>query len=198
MRASPARPVVAVLVCSFLFLAASCGTSGGLQDTSAPVILVVNSLTADNTPFGDVLTSDGVLPADVVIASLTARMKNPTDLTLPTLQEILLERYEVTFSRTDGGSVIPPGFQRAISAKVRVTPHGAVTERVTDLTLVLVPATHKSQPPLSHLIQPGFEPVTGFVNIQVTVTVRFFRHTIAGDAVQAVATIGLNFADFAD
>lgn len=125
-------------------------------------------------------------------------MKNPSDLSQPALQDILLERYEVTFNRTDGGTVKPPGFQRALSAKVRVTPHGSPTETITGLTLVLVPSTHKSQPPLSHLILPGFEPVTGFVNIQATATVRFFGHTIAGDVVQAEAAIGLNFADFAD
>ena len=198
MRASTARPLIATGLAGLFLMAAGCGTSGGLQDTSAPVILIVSSLSGSNTPFGDVLTTGGTLPEDTASVSFIARMKSPSDVTQPALQEILLERYEVTFSRTDGGSVLPPGFRRAMSAKVRVTPHGSPTETVTAASLVLVPSTHKNQPPLSHLIQPGFEPVTGFVNIQATATVRFFGHTIAGDAVQAEASIGINFADFAD
>ncbi len=199
MRPSSTRRVTATAaVCSLVLTVAGCGTSGGLQNTSAPVVLIVSSLLAGNAPFGDVLSTDGTLPEDTVVVTLIARMKNPSDLSQPGLQDILVERYEVTFSRTDGGTAKPPGFQRAISAKVRVTPNGSTTETITGLTLVLVPSTLKSQPPLSHLILPGFEPVTGFVSIQATATVRFFGHTIAGDAVQAEAAIGLNFADFAD
>ncbi len=192
------RAFATAAVCSLVITLTACGTSGGLQNTSAPVTLIISSLTASNTPFGDILNTDGTIPVDSVSVSLIARMKNPADATQPALQDILLERYEVTFSRTDGGAAVPPGFQRAMSAKVRVTPHGSPTESITGVTLVLVPSTHKSQPPLSHLILPGFEPDTGFINIQATATVRFFGHTIAGDAVQAEAAIGLNFADFAD
>ncbi len=198
MPSSARRAMATVAVCSLVLAVAGCGTSGGLGNTPAPVILIVSSLLAANAPFGDILSTDGTLPEDSVSVTLIARMKNPSDLSQPALQDILLERYEVTFNRTDGGTVKPPGFQRALSAKVRVTPHGSPTETITGLTLVLVPSTHKSQPPLSHLILPGFEPVTGFVNIQATATVRFFGHTIAGDVVQAEAAIGLNFADFAD
>ncbi len=197
-RQSRRRAFAASVLCGLVMTLSACGTTGGLQNTSAPVTLIVSSLLASNTPFGDILSTDGTLPVDSVSVSLIARMKNPTDATQPALQDILLERYEVTFSRTDGGAATPPGFQRAMAAKVRVTPHGSPTETITAVSLVLVPSTHKSQPPLSHLILPGFEPDTGFVNIQATATVRFFGKTIAGDAVQAEAAIGLNFADFAD
>lgn len=172
--------------------------AGDIDDTPAPVILVVGDLTQTSDPFGDVLTSGGTIPEDTIEVELTARLKNPTDLTQPAMQDILVERYEVTFSRTDGGSAVPAGFQRGISARVRVTPHGQQSEFITTVDITLVPSTTKAQPPLSHLVSPGVEPGTGFINIQVTATIRFFGRTVAGESVAGQANVGINFANFAD
>ena len=81
---------------------------------------------------------------------------------------------------------------------MRVTPHGASQEIITELQMVLVPSTTKAQPPIAHLISPGFEPDTGYTNIQVNARIRFFGRTVAGEPVSAAATIGINFADFGD
>jgi hypothetical protein len=129
---------------------------------------------------------------------MVARLKIPTDLSAPTLQEIVIESYEVTFSRTDGGTAVPAGFTRGINQKVSITEHGSATERITEFDLVLVPSTIKSQPPIAHLVSPGIEPGTGFVNIQATATIRFFGKTLSGDPITATATIGVDFANFAD
>lgn len=192
------RAVRALPVLLLLTVASAGCAAGNIDNTPAPVTLVVGDLVPTSDPFGDVLTSGGTVPEDVVEVDLLARLKNPTDLTQPAVQDIVVERYEVTFARTDGGSAVPAGFQRSMNARVRVTPHGQQNEFVTTVTVVIVPSTTKSQPPLSHLISPGVEPGTGFINIQVTATVRFFGHTIAGEAVSGQAAVGINFANFAD
>lgn len=180
-------------------VAAGCSAGGGPHDdTPAPVILVPGNVTQNSDPFGDVLTSAGTIPADSITVEFAARLKNPDDLTQPALQDVIIERYEVTFERTDGGTAVPKGFQRATSARVQITPHGQQNELITSLDIVLVPSTTKSQPPISHLISPGVEPGTGFVNIQVMATVRFLGKTVAGEPVSAVVRVGINFADFAD
>lgn len=192
-RAFGALPVALL----FALTAAGCA-AGNIDNTPAPVVLVVGDLTPTSDPFGDVLTSGGTVPEDAIDVDFTARLKNPSDPTQPAVQDIVLERYEVTFARTDGGSAVPAGFQRAMNVRVRVTPHGQQNEFLTTASIVLVPSTIKSQPPLSHLISPGVEPGTGFINIQVTATIRFFGHTVAGEAVAGQASVGINFANFAD
>ena len=119
-------------------------------------------------------------------------------MTAPALQDILLERYEVEYRRTDGGTAVPAGIQRAITAKVQITPHGVSEETITALTLTLTPASQKREPPLSHLISPGFEPDTGFVTIQADAIVTFYGRTVAGDQVAVTGQVAIQFANFAD
>ena len=161
-------------------------------------MLIAGNLVAITNPFGDVLTNSGTIPDDSISIDFVARMKNPADLTQPGLQDIVLERYEVTFTRTDGGSAVPAGFTRSINSRVRVTPHGQQNEFLTTVGITILPSTMKSQPPISHLITVGFEPATGYINIQVDAAIRFFGHTVAGDAISASANYGINIANFAD
>lgn len=198
-----ARPRRGRLAAAFALLAilagvGGCSANGGLDDSAGAVFLVVSTIEAISDPFGDVITSSGSILEDRVRVDLVARLKNPTDVTAPTMQEIVIDRYEVTFSRTDGGSAVPAGFTRGINQKVRITEHGSTTERITQFDIVLAPATIKSQPPIAHLVSPGIEPGTGYVNIQATATIRFYGQTLSGDPITASATIGIDFANFAD
>lgn len=187
-----------IVAAALLGLLSGCTANGDIDNTTAPVILVVSNIRAISDPFGDVLSSSGSIPEDVVQVDFVARLKNSGDITTPTLQEIIVNRYEVTYTRTDGGTAVPAGFQRAMNAKVRITAHGQTTERITQVDLVVVPSPIKSQPPLSQLIVPGVESGTGYINIQATATIRFFGTTVAGDPVSATAAIGIDFANFAD
>jgi hypothetical protein len=87
--------------------------------------------------------------------------------------------------------------QRAMTAKVQITPNGVTTEETTIVRLTLVPASQKLQPPLSHLISPGFEPDTGYPTITVDATILFFGRTIAGEQVSAQGAITIQFANYA-
>lgn len=194
-RPGPAPRLVVALFLSAVVVGC---TAGPHDDSPAPVILVVGSVSQTSDPFGDVLTSGGTVPEDTLQVNFTARLKNPTDLTAPAMQDILIQRYEVTYERTDGGTAVPQGFQRSVNARVRITPHGQQNELLTTLDVTVVPSTSKTQPPISHLISPGVEPGTGFVNIQVRATIRFFGETVSGVPVSASASVGINFANFGD
>lgn len=177
---------------------AACTASESIRDTTAPVQLVAANVSQTSDPFGDVMSSSGIIPPDTVDVEFIARLKDGTDTSEPSFQDIVLQRYEVTFRRIDGGTAVPSGFQRGMNALVQITPNGQSTLNTTTVDLVLVPATVKSQPPVSHLIDPGFEPDTGFVNIQVMAEVRFFGETVAGDPVSTTIEVGIDFADFGD
>ena len=66
-------------------------------------------------------SSSGSIPEDVVQVDFVARLKSSGDITTPTLQEIIVNRYEVTYTRTDGGTAVPAGFQRAMNATAAST-----------------------------------------------------------------------------
>lgn len=191
------RRMPAVAVLAAVALVSSCTAPGDIDNTRAPVLLILSSLVGTGANFGDVISDSGVVFDSQVTASFVARLKNSGDVTAPELQEIVIERYEVTYARTDGGTSLPAGMQRAMTAKVQVTPNGVVTQRITQVTLTLVPGSQKLQPPLSHLISPGFEPDTGFPTITVDATIRFFGRTIAGEQVSVQGALAIQFANYA-
>ncbi len=177
-----------------------CNTDVG--DTAANVIMSINTITLVSDPWGDVITSSGIILDDAVSIELSAVLKapvstNPTAFT-PEFQNIVLERYEVTYTRTDGGTDVPPGFTRGIAGTVRLSVIGSEELLLLTLPIVLVPSTTKAQPPISFLISPGSEPVTNFINIQVDARIQIFGRTVAGDPVTVVGNIGINFANFGD
>lgn len=199
MRSPRQLPPVASAVAALGLVAMLGGCSaapGDIDNNSAPVVLVLSSIVPVGNNFGDVVNDDGTVLDTQVDASFVARLKNGTDMTAPELQEIVIDRYEVTYRRTDGGTTVPAGMQRAITAKVQLTPNGSPTERITTLRLVLTPGSQKLQPPLSHLISPGFDPDTGNPTIQTDAVMRFFGTTIAGERVVVEGGIGIQFANY--
>jgi len=192
MRRMP--PVAFLTALAFL---SSCSAPGDIDRTAAPVSLILSSLAPVGANFGDVVNNDGTVSDTQVTARFVARLKSSSNITAPELQEIVIERYEVTYTRTDGGTALPAGMQRAMTAKVQLTPNGVVTEQTTTVTLTLVPGAQKLQPPLSHLILPGFEPDTGFPTVTVDATLRFFGRTIAGEQVSVQGSIAIQFANYA-
>lgn len=189
--------IAAVLLLGLTPLMTACKASGDLDRTSAPVILILSSITPVGDTFGDVVNDDGTVADDRVEVEFVARLKASTDPTAPELQEIVIERYEVTYRRTDGGSSTPAGMQRAMTAKVPVTPNGSGADRTLTVTLTLTPGSQKLEPPLSHLISPGFDPDTGNTSIQTDATLTFYGTTIAGDRVSVSGGIGIQFANYA-
>jgi len=192
------------VLAAVLFTMTGCSATGDIDNTQNAVVLVITSIVPTSDPFGDVVTSEGTILDDTIDVVFAAHLKAPvtgqdSNTMAPTLQDIVLERYEVTYTRSDGGTQVPAGFERGISQRVRLTPHGELILREVTITgLVIAPSTTKAQPPVSLLIDPGFEGTTGYVNIQVNAHITFFGRTIAGDSVTVSAIVGINFANFGD
>lgn len=201
-RRAPRGLIKLGLVASVAVLALGCSASGLVDETENAVVLVLNSITPTTEhAFGDVITN-GTIFDDTVEVKFSAHLKapiatDPLNFT-PELQDIVLERYEVTYTRTDGGTAVPPGFVRGLTARVRLTALGSGELKETVVSLVIFPNTTKAQPPISYLIAPGSEPDTNYTNIQVNARVQFFGKTLAGDEVTVVGFIGINLADFGD
>lgn len=199
LRFGPAL-ALALLLGSFV---TACTAPGDVDNADSNVIFNIEAIRQQSEPFGDVQTTTGVILDDVVEIDLSASLKAPisTNPTAPPpdLQNIVLDRYEVTFTRTDGGTATPPGFTRGASGLVRLSELGGDDVELFTITgLVILPSTIKAQPPISFLISPGSEPSTNFTNIQLDARIQFFGHTISGHQVTVVGNVGLNLANYGD
>jgi hypothetical protein len=209
----PARRAGRLAVAAALLaIVAGTGCTKVQKDDSSSY-LIVNSLLgssgAQSGGFGNVLSSDVLtcvsstgapagycranytptIFADLGRVSFTLGLKDPGTSTSPTKPTsanfITISRYRVDWSRTDGGTAVPAAFESAISFTVNATGGEA--------TFTLVPILAKTQAPIVGLVGGG-----GGIEIKTIATVTFFGKDQAGRDVQVVATIGVNFADWAD
>ena len=102
---------------------------------------------------------------------------------------ITVNRYRVVYKRADGRNVpgvdIPHAFDGAFTATITNTP--------VQLTFTIVRVQAKLEAPLKALIAQG-----GQVAISTIADVTFYGHDQAGNEVECVGSISVNFADWGD
>jgi hypothetical protein len=105
-------------------------------------------------------------------------VKNP-DITATDLMNVEIESYEVTYTRGDTGTKVPPTFVQGLFG---VIPAGGIT--TYENLPVLAPAQF-NVPPISDLffVNGGFDKETGDRQIVLNFHLRFFGRTLSGDAV---------------
>jgi len=132
----------------------------------------------DGLPFTlAVNSSNGFLQIGEV--QITNVVKNP-DIVGSILMNVEIESYEVTYTRGDSGTIVPPIFVRGLFGVVPVS--GVFT--VENLP-VLAPEQF-NVPPISDLlfVNGGFDKETGSRQIILNFHLRFFGRTLSGDAVE--------------
>jgi len=186
-----------------LLATVSCGDTA--TQGKSPAYLVMDALrgapgaaAGDTVVFGDVLLSDvqtkGAIFEDLGQVILHGAMKNPgADPSSPiqptSYSLITVDRYHVTFIRSDGRSApgvdVPYAFDGAVT--------GTIGGETTTLSFSLVRAQSKAEAPLMALRGMG-----GGVLISTIAEVTFYGRDQAGNAVSVVGRISVNFADWAD
>lgn len=129
-----------------------------------PIALAVNS-------------SDGFLQVGEI--QVTSVIKNP-NLAGSVLMNVEISSYEVSYSRGDTGTKVPPIFVRGLFG---VVPAGGV---FTVENLPVLAPEQFNVSPISDLLfaNGGFDKETGSRQIVLNFHVRFFGRTLSGDAVQ--------------
>ena len=158
---------------SYLTIASLVATPGG-SDTSG-------ASTASTALSSDVRTF-GAAYSDPMVVTMRVNMKDPTLSTGPT-NFITVQKYHVSYTRTDGGPV-PASFDAAATFTVGTsdTSSGPIT---------LVKAEAKNQSPLLALAGTA-------QTIPVTAQVTFDGVDQAGKASSVTGFISITFADFVD
>jgi hypothetical protein len=186
---------IAVILSAFVVL----NSCNPVEDDSrsASMLIVDNILGQDaggtSAHFlqSDVLMNDGSVQADSVTANLRTETLDPDPL-LGTSQynDIVLTRYLVSFTRTDGRSVpgrdVPYPFEGSMSAVVTVGSTASVS-------LILVREVAKLEPPLIELADLGAETV-----LTCTAKIEFYGHDMVNRTIKATGYLTVYFANYTD
>jgi len=156
-----------------------------VEDSQATVLLVLSSINGGSPIASDVRGDNGEItncPAEVELAVV---LKNPNNPGGP-VENVILQRYDVTFSRSDGRSVEGIDVPYRFSAPMTLT-----VERGGEETMVvdLVRQQAKLEPPLSN--------ITGLSIVEMTAHVTFYGETVSHQSVSASGAAAIRFADFA-
>jgi hypothetical protein len=162
-----------------------------VKSGNAPVELIIASLTP-NPMDSDVVISNGAVCADFAKVAIANRPKNVNVAVPQVPQAIIVNRYEVSYYRSDGranqGVDVPYAISGDLTASVDAATSGTVS-----LTIEVVRRQAKLEPPLIELVPSGQALiVTMFAKITL------YGTTIAGESVTASGSMQIDMANFVD
>ncbi len=105
----------------------------------------------------------------------------PTDPTRSDLLDVRLKTMRITYSRNDGGTVVPKSFVQSISGLIGAGSSGDVSGFI-----VFQPSAFSEAPFAALLpVNGGRDPETGNTSVGLEITIEVFGETLAGDGVAA-------------
>lgn len=158
---------------------------------NAPVQLIIASL-IPNPLDSDVAISTGGVCPDFATVAVANRAKN-LNVTVPAVpQAIIVNRYEVSYYRSDGranqGVDVPYSISGALTASVDAATGGTV-----NIPIEVVRRQAKLEPPLLQLV-PGGQALIVTMFAKITL----YGQTVAGEAVTASGSMQIDMANFND
>ncbi len=107
-----------------------------------------------------------------------------------TFNDVKLDRYQVSYQRTDGGKLVPPAFVRSTA---QVITAGGGSQNLSDF--VAFETNALNQAPFAALLPQngGTDPETGLGFVKLNIILTVYGQTLAGDRVQGSATFPINF-----
>lgn len=178
--AAIALPSVAILSCN------------SIARESAPVQLVVSGTQNINqvdlqAGAAGCATSLGTVDMRVL---LLQNQNNPNSPTNNNFNDVKLDRYQVTYQRTDGGKLVPPSFVRSTS---QVLTAGGAAASLSDF--IAFETNAFNQAPFAALLPQngGKDPETGLGFVKMDIILTVFGETLAGERVQGSARFPVNF-----
>jgi hypothetical protein len=183
--------VIPVLVLGGLVLA---GCSADYADEgNATRVLLLTAVNGGNVLESDVrqanLTESNICP-DVVAVRVENHAKNPNAPTAGFRDDIVIERYEVRYFRSDGRGV------EGVDVPFRISGNLAfeiIGEEATNVNIEVVRRQAKLEPPISQLVNGG-----GAFIVTMFAEITLHARTTTGAATNsATGRLQIDFADFA-
>jgi len=178
--AAIALPSVAILSCN------------SIARESAPVELLVSG--TQNLNQIDLQGGASGCAASIGTVQLSVRfLQNQSDPSHPTsnqFNDVKLDRYQVTYVRTDGGKLVPPTFVRSTA---QVLTAGLANQSLSDFIAFETNAFNLA--PFAALLPQngGRDPETGLAFVKMDIILTVYGQTLAGERVQGSARFPVNF-----
>jgi len=167
------------------------------DDSNSSSLLIIESILGQNAEGeeanflqSDVLKADSVF-ADTAMASVRAATLDPVPrLGSSQYNDIMVTRYTVSYSRTDGkntpGIDVPYPFEGSLSVLAKVGSS-------TSFNFIVVREVAKLEPPLVHLATGRAEGV-----LTCTAKIDFYGHDLTNKKVKATGYLTIHFANYVD
>ena len=168
-----------------LAVLAVAGCSSELADNAAPVELVVTyTQTISRLDIGPTTDPDCNQP----LGTINMQVIPKGGSTGGELTSVRVTRYSVSYRRTDGGTIVPPPYVRAIDTLIGIGETAGSSFRIFEVGAF-------DQAPFAALRPQngGRDAETGRPFVKLEVRLEVFGHTLAGDNVSDVTTIPMEF-----
>lgn len=166
-------------------------TADYVKSGNAPVQLIITGFSLAVLD-SDVQISNGGVCPDEVSLSVGNRPKNPNVTVGSTVQDVVVNRYEVSYSRSDGratqGVDVPYSISGTLAATVPAASSGTTT-----IFIEVVRRQAKLEPPLIELVPSGQALI-----VTMFAKVTLYGTTTAGENVTATASLQVDMANFGD
>jgi hypothetical protein len=168
------------LVLAFLLLALGCNSRVDNTDGGGVLLSVSDFDGLPNSVSVRGIRASGGGPALLTIDSVTIQsIVRDIDGQSSDLMNVEFQSYEVTYSRADGGTRLPPPLVEKLFSSV--SPGGTIVFE----NLPVMRSDQIENPPLEDLFleNGGFDKETDRTSIILNISLRFFGRSIAGEAV---------------
>jgi hypothetical protein len=179
---------------SCVFLLSTCTIDPNNQSSSILLVAAITGHT-DGGDGADFLESDvwedvdATVVADIITATLEARLKEPESIGLGSSYQnrINIHSYDVSYTWVDSNSVPSPNAPATFTGRlsVQIDIDGSM-----DVDFVVVRAQAKTAAPLTGM--------SGTETLQVVARITFYGEDIAGKPIQATGYLTIYFANFID
>jgi hypothetical protein len=175
-----------ILIAAAVAALAATSCSSELTNNAAPVQLIVTNTQILTHLDIDPLTTDTDCNQQVGTINMQVIPKNGT--TGGDFTQVRVRRYQVSYRRTDGGTVVPAPFVRSIDTLIGVN-------QTISSNFTVVEADALTQAPFAALRPQngGRDPETGRTVVKLEVVLQVFGETLAGDNVSDSTAFPLEF-----
>jgi hypothetical protein len=188
MKSIDIRFVWRVALAAAMVAGVSCNS---INRESSPVKLIVTN--SQNLQQIDLAGGDRCAEDVATIEMQSLLLQNQGNANLPTdnrLNDVIIDRYRVTYVRTDGGKAIPQPFTRSISS---ILIAGGTSSNLTKF-LIFEPDAVTQAPFVALLpVNGNRDPETGKAFVKMDVILEIFGQTLAGERVSGTTRVPLNF-----
>lgn len=174
------------LAAAALLAASMLSCSGELTDDSSPVTLVVTN--TQNLRVIDIAPNEDP-DCDKLVGTINMQVIPKNSGATGNFVQVRINRYRVSYQRTDGGTQVPAPFVRSVDTLIAVGSSGSLT------TFTILEPDALNQAPFAALLPQngGRDPQTGRPVVKMEIIVEIFGETLGGDNVYDSTRLPLDF-----